>query len=110
MIHYFEQRRSRLPYRILSAFIAFTFIFSMVMPPMPLYAMSKPQTILDLPVPGEMVRLSDGYAPAVIKALTIHPENPLQFDFIVDTGDSKLKGAALEEESNTMIKYFIMNI
>ncbi|MCK5580450.1 MAG: hypothetical protein KAJ18_04175, partial [Candidatus Omnitrophica bacterium] len=110
MVHYLEQRKSRLPYRILSGFVAFTFMFSMVTPPTPLYAQNTSQTILNLPPPGEMVRLSDGYAPAVIKALTINPQNPLQFDFIVDTGDSKLKGEALKDESNKLIKYFLASL
>ena len=61
MITYLDQRRKTLPYRILSAFVAITFVFSMILPT-PGFA----QTILNLPVPGTMVPMSTGFAPAII--------------------------------------------
>jgi len=87
---------------MLSAFIALTFIFSSVMPP------AQAQTaILNLPVPGTLVTPTLGYTPAIIKGLTIHPDNALEFDFIVGVGDGKLTGQAFEDESKRLIKYFM---
>ncbi len=110
MIHTIQKKQGRLYCRVFSAFVAFTFIFSLVMPPAVLYASEGTQTIFNLPIPGEMVHVSEGYAPAIIKGLTIHPENPLEFDFIVDTGDSKLTGHDLEKESQKLIKYFMASL
>ncbi|MBF0511976.1 MAG: hypothetical protein HQL13_06575 [Candidatus Omnitrophica bacterium] len=40
-----------------------------------------------LPQTGTMVDLSPVVNPPVLKGLKIYPENPLQFDFILDRGD-----------------------
>ncbi len=62
-----------------------------------------------LPKPGTMVNLSPAFEPVLIKGLKVHPENPFQFDFIVDTGDTALKAndPALKEESHKLVKYFL---
>ena len=48
--------------------------------------------------------------PALVKALVVHPENPLEFDFIIDTGDTNLAGEALKAESTKLIKYFLASL
>src|SRR5271154_1532396 len=53
-----------------------------------------------------MVDLSPAYEPALIKGLTVHKDNPFLFDFILDTGNSKLTGNALKQEGNRLVKYF----
>ncbi len=79
---------------------------------------------LQLPVPGEMMSLSQAYMPVMIKGLKVHPENPLLFDFVVDTGNSGLsvvaglapvqkgrpQGSPLQDESNKLIKYFLASL
>jgi len=42
--------------------------------------------------------------------MTVHPENPLQLDFIVDTGDNHLQGETLKSEANKLIKYFMATL
>ena len=42
--------------------------------------------------------------------MTIHPDNPLAFDFIVDTGDDNLEGEALRNESKKLINYFMATL
>ncbi len=64
----------------------------------------------NLPVPGAMVEASDPFHPAIIRGLTVYPENPLQFDFIIDTGDDNLSGTALQAESQKLIKYFLATL
>ena len=108
MITYFEKRHKSLSYRILSAFITFTFIFSLVLPPG--YAQLLPQTVLNLPVPGAMVPLTNGFTPTLMTGVTIHPDNPLRFDFIMDRGQSDLSGDPLKEEYRKMIKYFMASL
>ncbi len=105
MITDITSKRKNLSYRILSCFIAVSFISNVVLPPA--YAQVIPQTLLNLPAPGTMVTPTSGFTPALINGITIHPENPLEFDFIVSAGDAKLQGKAFEEESTRLIKYFL---
>ncbi|OGX20885.1 MAG: hypothetical protein A2Y04_02945 [Omnitrophica WOR_2 bacterium GWC2_45_7] len=45
----------------------------------------------------------------IIRGITVHPDNPLQFDFVLDTGDSGLgpESPALRQEATKLIKYFL---
>ena len=106
---YLKRKKSSTLYRILSFFIAFTFLFSSIIPPQ-LNAQVIPQTILNLPVPGTALSVSNAYTPILIKGITIYPENPLLFDFIVDTGNTGLEGEALREESIKLVKYFLASL
>ena len=63
------------------------------------------QDTLDLPITG--VSLSSSFAPALIKGIKIHPEDPFRFDFVVDVGNRKLKGEEFKEESKRLVKYFL---
>ncbi|MDO8675934.1 MAG: hypothetical protein Q7K71_07495 [Candidatus Omnitrophota bacterium] len=70
---------------------------------------------LSLPEPGTMVNLSPAFEPVLIKGIKVHPENPFQFDFIVDTGHSGLSvetqhAASLHNESMKLIKYFLASL
>jgi hypothetical protein len=69
-------------------------------------------SVLGLPKPGTMVSLSSSYVPVMVKGLHIHPENPILFDFILDTGDSGLDAASpgLRSESEKLIKYFLASL
>ncbi|HBO97945.1 MAG TPA: hypothetical protein DD648_08070, partial [Candidatus Omnitrophica bacterium] len=107
MMAYMKKRRTNLFYRILSGFIAVAFASNVVLPPG--YAQAG-TTILNLPAPGTMVSPTAGFAPILVKGITVHPENPLQFDFIVDPGDSRLRGEELRAESTRLIKYFLASL
>ncbi|MFA5261917.1 MAG: hypothetical protein WC450_11880, partial [Candidatus Omnitrophota bacterium] len=106
-ITHFEKQRSTFSYRLLSAFIAVMFIVSSVVPPTPVYAQLFPQGLANMPLPGAMVPLSPGFTPSLVFGLTVHPENPLEFDFIIGSGDNRLEGQAFQEESTRLIKYFL---
>ena len=103
MITYIEKRRTSVLYRLLSTFICLAFVSTTLMPP----ARAQVPSVLNLPVPGTLITMTEGFTPALIKGITIHPENPLLFDFIVNTGDTNLEGDALKVEANKMIKYFL---
>ncbi|MCA9395220.1 MAG: hypothetical protein KC900_13555 [Candidatus Omnitrophica bacterium] len=64
-------------------------------------------TVLNLPRPGAMVHPTPQFRPAIIRGVTIHPNNPLLMDFIVDQGDSALDGAVMKDTSATLVKYFL---
>ncbi len=110
MISFINQKQKSLWHRLTSSCIALTFILSSVIPPSTAAAQPSPQTILNLPIPGTMINITSGYSPALIRGVITHPENPLDFDFIVSRGNSNLQGEALSEEARKMIKYFLASL
>lgn len=90
--------------KIVSLWIVVNFICTTIVPP------SFAQTVFTLPAPGTFIPLSPSFTPAIINGMTIHPDNPLHFDFIIDIGDDKLSGKALEEESKKLIHYFMASL
>ncbi len=57
-----------------------------------------------------MIIPTNGFTPIIVRGLTLHPENPLRFDFIVDTGDENLDDEEFKEESEKLIKYFLASL
>jgi hypothetical protein len=82
--------------------ISLLVILHLAFPPPVLAQISQP-----LPVPGALVPLSAEFRPVMLNGLTFHPENPLAFDFIVNTGHTKAAGGALKEAADKLIKYFL---
>ena len=68
------------------------------------------QSVANLPAPGTMLTLSPIYTPAIVEGITIYPDNPLQFDFIIDIGDDNLQGEALRKETEKLISYFMATL
>jgi 6-phosphogluconolactonase/glucosamine-6-phosphate isomerase/deaminase len=68
--------------------------------------------ISSLPLPGTMVNLSPAFVPVLIKGLKVHPENPLLFDFILDTGTTGITSddPSFKAESQRLIKYFLASL
>ncbi len=104
-----RKRRVSFYFRMLSVFVVVAFLTTTIVPPTHAQVLSMPTagSVLNLPVPGSFVPPTEGFSPALIKGITIHPENPLLFDFIVNSGDSDLQGDALKNEADKMIKYFL---
>ncbi|VAX38220.1 diguanylate cyclase/phosphodiesterase (GGDEF & EAL domains) with PAS/PAC sensor(s), partial [hydrothermal vent metagenome] len=94
-------KKHSIAYRLLSVWITFTFFCSLIVSP------AQAQNVVNLPTPGIMIPPSVGFLPAMIKGLQIHPDAPLQFDFIIDSGEDDLQGELLKEESQKLIKYFL---
>ncbi len=112
-MRFFSKKKGpNLIYRVQSLFIAFTFIVSSIIQPSTIHAQVVPQTILNLPVPGTMIQPTTGFTPAAIKGITIHPNNPLRFDFIIDTGNTNfdINGEEFKKESTKLIKYFLASL
>jgi len=106
MIKTIQRRRSHFSYRFCSFFVLICFVINLSLPST-IFAQSAPNTFLNLPAPGTMLSPSPAFVPTILKGLQIDSGNPLKFNFIVDTGDTKLQGEALKEESNKLIKYFL---
>lgn len=107
MIQYLEKRKKTSIYRIFSSIIVFVFSFSSLISPVGAQQMPA---LLNLPIPGNMVVLSAGYQPAVLRGLQINPENPLQFDFFIDQGESNLDDIAFRQEATKLVKYFLASL
>jgi hypothetical protein len=104
MYEFFYQKKSALSRKLICSFVALTFSMGLVLGPT---SIVQAQYVSNLPQPGTMVLLSPAFAPPVLKGMTLHPENPLHFDFIVDRGQDKLSGDALKNETQKLLKYFL---
>ncbi|MBZ0165715.1 MAG: NUDIX domain-containing protein, partial [Candidatus Omnitrophica bacterium] len=62
---------------------------------------------LSLPAPGTMIQLSAAREPALIKGITVYPDHPLKFNFIVDRGDAGLDTDVRDSEYHRLVKYFL---
>ena len=113
MITQIKHRRFNLAYRLSSVFVALAFGAGTIAPPPTARAQAyvgagfKPA--LTLPLPGTMLSTTPAFTPALVKGITVHPDNPLQFNFIIDTGVSGLdiQSEAFKQESTRLIKYFL---
>ena len=94
--------------QLISSFILVAFFITSVVPPS--YAQIMPGTVLNLPAPGTIVSPTAMYSPIIIKGITIHPEDPLQMSFIVNSGDNQLDDSAFETESDRLIRYFLASL
>jgi hypothetical protein len=71
---------------------------------------SYAQAVFNLPEPGARVNLTDAYQPAVVRGITLHPENPLEFNFLVDQGQKTFEDQELRQEALRLIKYFLAGL
>ena len=102
----FDQKSQFCPFRFLTTFcIILSFCLNLITLP---YA--NAQSTLDLPAPGTFVTTSPVYTPAIVAGITIYPQDPLKFDFIIDVGDDNLQGEELSKESQKLINYFMATL
>lgn len=101
IFHYKSFRQVK---RLIVFVMIISFSFSLVPPSA--YAQSQ----LRLPAPGVIIGPSTAFNSPIMTGMTIHPDNPLQFDFIIDTGDEHLQGEAFQEESAKLINYFMATL
>jgi hypothetical protein len=92
--------------RCLNLFIILVFSLSMCVAPPNVSA----QGVFNLPSPGTMIMPSGSYSPALITGMTIQPKNPLNFDFIITSGDDNLQGEEFRKESEKLINYFLATL
>nr|CAI78509.1 hypothetical protein [uncultured bacterium] len=92
-------------FKVIVSLIILCFSFSTVMPAGLSYAQIAP--VLNLPVPGAMVNPSIAFVPPLLKGMTIYPDEPLRFDFIIDSGNSKFDEEEVKTESEKLVKYFL---
>ncbi len=57
-----------------------------------------------------LISISPPYVPVLIRGLILNPDNPFNFSFIVDNGDTHLKDIDLKIETEKLIKYFLASL
>ncbi|MCK5260368.1 MAG: ankyrin repeat domain-containing protein, partial [Candidatus Omnitrophica bacterium] len=101
-------------YRCLSGLVVFVLTFSLIFSPTAGYAQSiftlSGVEGLNLPVPGTMIHLSPAFAPVLLKGMTIHPNDPLKFDFIIDSGNTYFTIDEIKKETERLVKYFLASM
>ena len=70
--------------RVLSSFLITAFVLSSLSIPR---AFAGELVMAPMPVPGSMVDLSPMFIAPHLQGITIHPDNALQFDFLIHKGD-----------------------
>lgn len=100
--HHYTSHGFKSPFRTIAAFVLVSYLLNFVFAPA-----AQAQMASQLPPAGTMVNLSPAFAPVVIKGIVTYPDNPLQFDFLIDTSGQKLSDEALRQESLKLIKYFL---
>jgi len=100
----FKQMRTIIAFTVLVAFIGSSI-------QVPAYAqMAFDNQLPWMPKPGMRVGLSPVFTPAVLKGITVHPENPLMFDFIIYKGEKVLTVSQKQDEYKKLIKYFLASL
>ncbi|MBF0522378.1 MAG: hypothetical protein HQL24_04890, partial [Candidatus Omnitrophica bacterium] len=90
--------------QIVSSIILVAFGVTSILPP------ARASQMPWMPTPGAMVPLSPVFAPPLLKGIVIHPEDPMQFDFIVHKGDVPLNRKEKEIAYKQLIKYFLASL
>ncbi len=101
----------RIP-RFITWFVLVCFSFTTLFPPSLFAQTNFPvgTSLLGLPQPGVMVNPTANFVPVILKGVKVYADNPLRFDFIMDSGDTKLEGEDLKGESEKLIKYFLASL
>ncbi len=94
--------------RQMALIVALCMAFTSVIPAQ--YAYAQTPISINLPVPGTFITTSSSFTPVIVRGLTIHPENPLEFDFIIDTGHTNLSEESFNDEALRLIKYFLASL
>ncbi|MDD3375207.1 MAG: VWA domain-containing protein [Candidatus Omnitrophica bacterium] len=91
--------------KIIAIFITVCFLSTVVIP-----REALAQGVFGLPAPGAMVSVSPNFVPTLLRGIKIYPDNPLKFDFMVDSGNTGLSGAELQKETEKNIRYFLTSL
>ncbi len=92
--------------RCVSLFVLFSFILSTILPS----AYAQGLSSFKLPNPGTMVSPSESFTPVLIRGMSLHPKDPLRFDFLVDSGDATLAPEDVKQESRRLVNYFLASM
>jgi glutamate dehydrogenase/leucine dehydrogenase len=96
--------------RVNAVIVLVAFLLSTVLGPDAVLAQN-----LILPEPGAMVEPSAAFVPVSLQGVAVYADNPLLFDFIVDTGHTGLLPGSADDkeiagESERLVRYFLASL
>ncbi|MDP8212083.1 MAG: IS630 transposase-related protein [Candidatus Zapsychrus exili] len=101
----FNKNKQKPVHSAICFLLVFLLIFSSIAP-----SLSFAQNVVNMPVSGAMLTQSSAHVPTLLRGMTVHPEDPFKFDFIIDNGHSSLKGEDLKKESKRLVNYFLASM
>jgi len=104
---FFIAPKKHISFRCLSGLVAAFLTTSLVLTPITVQAQTVMPVLLNLPVPGTMIQPTPAFMPVLLKGMTIHPDDPLKFDFIIDSGNTEFDPDQVKQESEKLVKYFL---
>src|SRR5665213_2655030 len=63
-------------------------------------------TLLQSKEQGLLVHLSPAFTPAHVQGMTLYPQDPLKFEFLISRGDERFADQQKKGQYTTLIKYF----
>jgi hypothetical protein len=81
-----------------------SFVFSVFVPA---GQVSSNEIMRSLVPPGEMTGPSRDFVPVMLSGITLHKNDPLRFDFLVDSGYNQLNAQEVKAESQKLVRYFM---
>ena len=106
MFSFIKNEKISIMRKCVSLVIVVSFMFTSIITPANAQAIST----LNLPAPGTMVMQSPAFVPILLKGMTVHPENPMKFDFILDSGNTNFPHDKMIKESKRLVKYFLASM
>ena len=108
MFAFVKRQKGKFLFTTLCRFNVFVLSLSLIFSPAAVHAQSI--NFLNLPVPGAMIAPSPAFVPVLLKGITIHPDDPLKFDFIIYSGNTDFTTDEIKVESQRLVKYFLASM
>ena len=68
------------------------------------------QTVVAMPVPGDMVPLSGRHDPALMAGIQLDAKDPFRFNFLFMRGEAPLSDDVKRDEYRKLVKYFLASL
>ncbi len=88
-----------------SVFVAICFLSMTLLP-----SIALAQSVAGLPIPGTLLATTSSFTPLMLRGIQINPENPFEFNFLLDTGSDSLNQDEIKSQSETIAKYFLSTL
>ena len=108
MLLYLQRKKAGAPFKAIIGCIILSFLVSIVAGN--LARNSSKSYAAYLPAPTQLIPLSANFNPPVLRGITIHPEDPFVFDFIIDSGDKNMSQDELRQASKKLIRHFLASL
>lgn len=89
---------------------SFAFLFNFTFLSTGVHAQLIAENTFSLPLPGAIIAPTQSYAPPIMTGVVLNPEDPLEFEFMINNGELDLDGEAFQKEAEKLIKYFLVTL